>query len=139
MRFHRRRVTKVGPEVKHGLGAAEQGVSEAHSGATGRFSWRNAMTVRCRSSGSDPRWLYCLARVLQAYCDIAAPILPEVSKEHVEENARVRACRTGKLFQEGRSFLNFRSKIPAASFSLDSYRRVGEVGGEHFLKSLAGK
>ena len=49
------------------------------------------------------------------------------------------ACRTGKLFQEGRSFLNFRSKIPAASFSLDSSRRVGEVGGEHFLKSLAGK
>jgi hypothetical protein len=41
VRFHGRRVIKVGPEVKHGgLGAAEQGVREAHSGAAGRFRWR---------------------------------------------------------------------------------------------------
>ena len=58
VRFYGRRVTKVGPEVKHGLfrvagrarnskklppgglGAAEQGVREAHSGAAGRFRWR---------------------------------------------------------------------------------------------------
>ena len=35
VRFHGRRVTKVGPEVKAaagGLGTAEQGVREAHSG-----------------------------------------------------------------------------------------------------------
>ena len=41
VRFHGRRVTKVGPEVKPekaaagGLGAAEQGVREAHLGAAG--------------------------------------------------------------------------------------------------------
>jgi hypothetical protein len=43
VRFHGRRVTKVGPEVKscrRGLGAAEQGVQEAHLGAAGRFRWR---------------------------------------------------------------------------------------------------
>jgi hypothetical protein len=52
VRFHGRRVTKVGPEVKHGargLGAAEQGVREAHSGAAGRFRWRRTpRPVRCR-------------------------------------------------------------------------------------------
>ena len=53
VRFHGRRVTKAGPEVEHGLfriaerarnpkaaagglGGAEQGVREAHSGAAGR-------------------------------------------------------------------------------------------------------
>ena len=52
VRFHGRRVTKVGPEVKHGLppegwGPAEQGVREAHLGAAGRFRWR-----RTPSTGS---------------------------------------------------------------------------------------
>ena len=43
VRFYGRRVTRVGPEVKHekaaagGLEAAEQGVREPHSGAAGRF------------------------------------------------------------------------------------------------------
>jgi hypothetical protein len=57
MRFHGRRVTSVRPEVKLGLfrvagrahnpkklppelGAAQQGMRKAHSGAAGRFRWR---------------------------------------------------------------------------------------------------
>ena len=33
------------------------------------------------------------------------------------------ACRTGKLFQEGHSFLNFRSENTRSIFSLGSSRR----------------
>jgi hypothetical protein len=52
VRFHGRRVTKVGRAVKHGGRdwGAEEGVQEAHSGAAGRFSWRRTpRPVRCRS------------------------------------------------------------------------------------------
>jgi len=50
--------TRPQPEkaAVEGLGAAEQGVREAHSGAAGHFRWRRLpCPVRCGSSRHGPR------------------------------------------------------------------------------------
>ena len=79
--FHGRRVTKVGPEVKHGpegWGPLNKGVQEAHLGAAGRFSWRRTpRPVRCRSGkGSSSHGSRVFTRRVGVGMH-AHPLLPE--------------------------------------------------------------
>jgi hypothetical protein len=73
-------------------------------------------------------------------CATAVPILPEEAKDHVGENASVRGLVEQVSFsRKGHAFLNF-VWYPRQVFT--GFVRAGDVdrvGGEAFLRSLAGR
>ena len=73
-----------------------------------------------------------------AYCQ-AEPILPQEAKQHVGENVSVRGLvEQVSVSQKGHAFLNFGGHYPNQIFTgYVPAARVGAVGGEKFLQSLA--
>jgi hypothetical protein len=74
-----------------------------------------------------------------AYCQ-AAPILPEEAKNHVGDSVSVRGLvEQVSVSKKGHAFLNFGGHYPNQIFTgFVPAQNVAKVGGEEFLRSLAG-
>jgi hypothetical protein len=70
---------------------------------------------------------------------VRSPLLPEEAKHHIGEAASVRGLVKQVAFSKGRAFINFGVRYPRQVFTgFVRADNVDKVGGEAFLRSLAG-